>query len=76
MAPKLMRFPLIPACTMPVAVSSIERGIASAVMRAARMLPKSRQSTTITKMAPSARLRSTVFMVASTSFVRLSTVFA
>ena len=59
---------------MPIAVISIESGIASAVMTAARKLPSSRKRTTIDRMAPSARLVATVRMVASTSFVRLSTV--
>ena len=40
-APRLIRLPLILVCTMPIAVSSIESGIASAVMSAARKLPSS-----------------------------------
>ena len=45
---------------MPVAVSSIESGIASAVISAARKFPSSRNSTTMTRIAPSARFVSTV----------------
>ena len=75
-APRLIRLPLIRPCNMPMAVSSIESGIASAVISAARKLPSSRNSTTMTSSAPSARLFATVSIVASTSLVRLSTVLA
>jgi hypothetical protein len=39
-APRLIRLPLIFACTMPIAVINIESGIASAQMSAARKLPR------------------------------------
>ena len=42
-APSESRLALMPACTMPVAVSSIASGIAIAVMSAARRLPKQRE---------------------------------
>ena len=61
---------------MPVAVISIASGMTSAVMSAARKLPSSRNSTTMTSSAPSARFVATVSIVASTSSVRSSTVWA
>jgi hypothetical protein len=76
MAPRLIRLPLVRVCTMPIAVSSIDSGIASAVMIAARKFPSMTNRTTTTSSAPSARLRSTVRIVASTSIRRSSTVFA
>jgi hypothetical protein len=63
-------------CTMPVAVMSIESGIASAQMSAARQLPSRQSSTTITRIAPSSEVLLTVAIVASTSLVRLRTVLA
>ena len=64
----------MPIRTMPVAVISMVSGMTSAVISAARKLPSSRNRTTMTSSAPSARFFSTVAMVASTSLVRLSTV--
>ena len=69
-APRLIRLPLILPCTMPMAVISIESGITSAVISAARKLPSSRNSTTMTSSAPSAGSSPTVPIVASTSSVR------
>ena len=57
-------------CTMPVMVISMESGITAAVISAARMLPSSRNSTTMTSSAPSSRFFCTVAMVLSTSVVR------
>ena len=47
-APRLIRLPETRFCTMPVMVSSIESGMIAAVMSAARKLPSSRNSTTMT----------------------------
>ncbi len=55
---------------MPVKVNSIDSGITIAVIRAARRLPRNRNSTPITSTAPSSRLRLTVAMALSTSTVR------
>jgi hypothetical protein len=71
-----MRLALIRPCHMPTAVISIAIGMTTAVMTAARKFPKSRNSTAITSSAPSDRLVATVAMVASTSWVRLSTVLS
>ena len=73
-APRLIRLALIWPCHMPIAVISMDSGMTSAVISAARKLPSSRNSTAITSSAPSARLLVTVPMVASTSWVRSSTV--
>ena len=75
-APSDIKLPLTLPCTMAVAVMSMESGMASAQMKAARTFPSRNSSTTITRIAPSARFFCTVAMVASTSFVRFSTVFA
>ena len=58
---------------MPIDVISIASGITSAVISAARKFPSSRNNTATTRRAPSARLRVTVPMLASTSCVRSST---
>ena len=73
-APRLIRLALIRPWTMPVMVISIATGMTSAVTMAARMLPSSRNRTTTTRAAPSARFLATVLMVASTSTVRSRTV--
>ena len=69
-APKLIRFALTPVLTIPVIVASIARGMTAAVMMAARMLPNSKNRTTITSNAPSIRFFRTVLMALSTSAVR------
>ncbi len=73
-APRLIRLALMRPCHMPIAVISMAMGITSAVISAARKLPSSTNSTAITSRAPSERLRATVPMVASTNWVRSSTV--
>ncbi len=70
-APRLIRLALtfgLP--TMPVKVNSIDSGITRAVISAARMLPRNRNSTAITSTAPSSRFFLTVAMALSTSTVR------
>jgi hypothetical protein len=74
-APRLIRFAETPAFSMPMLVSSIVIGITSAAISAARKLPSSTNSTTMTSTAPSARLRATVAIVELTSSVRLRTGF-
>ena len=73
-APRLIRLAEILACTMPVMVSSIATGMTSAVITAARKFPSSRNRIRITRPAPSSRFFATVCTVASTSWVRSSTV--
>ena len=70
MAPRLIRLALILFSTMPVMVKSIDSGMTQAVTKAARKLPRIRNSTTTTSSAPSSRFFSTVRTVASTSLVR------
>ena len=67
-APRLMRFAADP-CSRPCPSwsCSIESGMTSAVMSAARKLPRNRKRMTMTRSAPSTRFFSTVAMVASTS---------
>ena len=69
-APRLIRFALTFALTIPVKVISIDSGITSAVISAARMLPRNRNSTAITSTAPSSRFFFTVATAFSTSTVR------
>ncbi|MNV36833.1 hypothetical protein D3C71_1283260 [compost metagenome] len=69
-APRLIRLADTPPRAMPVRVNSIARGITAAVINAARKLPSSANSTTITSNAPSMRFLATVSMVRSTSAVR------
>ena len=75
-APRLIRLALTRVSTMPVIVNSIASGITQAVTIAARMFPRTRNSTAITSSAPSTRFFSTVSMVASTRRVRSYTVRA
>ena len=75
-APRLIRFALTRVCTIPVTVISMANGITRAVRNAARMLPSNKNSTTITRMAPSSRFVQTVSSVLSTSFVRSYTACA
>ena len=63
MAPRLIRLPAIPSFTMKLTANSIDSGIESATMIAARMLPSKRKSTAMTRAAPSIRFVSTVLMV-------------
>ena len=70
-APRLMRFALTLFATIPVTAKSIDSGITRAVMTAARILPRKRNRTTMTRVAPSKRLLRTVRMVLSTRVVRL-----
>ncbi len=71
MAPRLSRFALIVALApCRVTANSIESGITSATMSAARRFPSSSSSTATTSAAPSNRLVRTVSSVASTSRVR------
>ena len=69
-APSDMRLPLTLFCTIPVAVMSMAKGMASAQMIAARTLPSISSSTATTSTAPSSRFFCTVDMVFSTSTVR------
>ncbi|AIV66332.1 heavy metal efflux pump CzcA domain protein [Burkholderia pseudomallei K42] len=75
-APRLIRFALTFALTMPVKVISIDSGITSAVITAARMLPRNRKRTAITSTAPSSRFFFTVRTAFSTSTVRSYTAIA
>ena len=59
-APRLIRLALTLLSTMPVIVNSIDSGMTQAVISAARMLPRIRNSTAITSAAPSMRFFSTV----------------
>ena len=70
-APRLIRLPDTRRAFIPDAVISIVIGMTAAVMSAARMLPSSRNRTTMTSNAPSVRFFSTVAIVALTSFDRL-----
>ena len=70
-APRLIKLPETPRRFIPVAVISIVIGMTAAVINAARILPSSRNSTTMTRSAPSTRFFSTVAIVALTSFERL-----
>ena len=54
-APRLIRLAEIRFCTMPVMVISMVSGMTAAVISAARRLPSSTNSTTITSSAPSSR---------------------
>ena len=72
-APRLIRLADTPSRSMPKPVSSIVTGITAAAISAARKLPSSRNSTTMTRSAPSLRLRATVRIVELTSAVRSST---
>lgn len=75
-APRLMRLALTFWFTMPVKVKSIDSGITSAVISAARMLPRNRNRIAMTSTAPSNRFFFTVAMALSTSTVRSYTVTA
>ena len=70
-APRLIRLPDTPRPFMPEAVINMVIGITAAVISAARMLPSSRNSMTMTRSAPSIRFFSTVAIVALTSLDRL-----
>ena len=72
-APRLIRLPLIPKRFMPITANRNDSGITSAVIAAARMLPSSRNSTTMTSSAPSVRFLATVLTVELTSTLRSST---
>ncbi|MNU01212.1 hypothetical protein D3C72_2445460 [compost metagenome] len=69
-APRLIRLALTLLANMPLKVKSIDSGMTSAVISAARMLPRNRKSTAITRMAPSTRFFFTVAMALSTRWVR------
>ncbi len=69
-APRLMRLALTLLVAMPVKVNSMESGMTIAVIRAARRLPRKRNSTAITRIAPSIRFLRTVAMALSTRSVR------
>ncbi|MNV66194.1 hypothetical protein D3C71_1589360 [compost metagenome] len=69
-APRLIRLALTLLLNMPVKVNSIDNGMTMAVISAARMLPRNRNSTAITRIAPSMRFFFTVAMALSTSVVR------
>ena len=69
-APRLIRLPDTRPCTMPVMANRKESGMARETMIAARTLPSSKRSTTMTSTAPSTRFFSTVAMVRSTNSVR------
>ena len=62
-APRLIRLPDTPIQFMPMNATSIESGITEATIKLARRSPRNRKSTTVTSMAPSARLWVTVSMV-------------
>jgi hypothetical protein len=66
-APKLMRLPETPSFFMKMKVPSRDKGIVTAVMRAARMFPMSRKRMMTTSAAPVTRLCSTVRIVELTS---------
>ncbi len=70
MAPRDSRLAAIPNRHMPANANSIDSGIASATMNAARRLPRNANSTATTSNPPSNRLRRTVSMTTSTSSVR------
>ena len=61
---------------MPLKVNSIDSGITSAVISAARMLPRKANSTATTSSAPSTRFFCTVRIALSTRVVRSYTVTA
>ena len=65
-----MRLAETPVFTMPAMVASIDSGMIAAVINAARKLPSSMNSMTMTSRAPSSRFFCTVAMVLSTSVVR------
>ena len=69
-APRLIRLPDTFSPFIPAAVISMVIGITAAVTSAARTLPSNKNRATMTSSAPSVRLRSTVLIVASTSFDR------
>jgi hypothetical protein len=61
-APRLSRLAAMPNRSMPAKAKSIERGIASATMAAARRFPRKANSTATTSSPPSKRLFRTVVM--------------
>ncbi len=69
-APRLIKLALIFFCAIPVKVNSMESGITQAVIRAARIFPKNKNSITITSTAPSTRFFCTVLIAFSTRDVR------
>ena len=71
MAPRLIRLPDSPVKYIAVTAASIESGIASATMTAARKLPSSNNRTAMTRKAPSARLWATVSRTRSIRSARL-----
>ena len=75
-APRLSRLALTPPATMPEKVNSIASGITSAVKSAARRFPRKKNSTAMTRIAPSIRFLRTVAIAFSTSTVRSYTVTA
>ena len=70
-APKLIRFPEMPKCAMPVMAKRNASGIAVATMSAARQLPRRNSNITTTSTAPSKRFFATVWIVRSTNSLRL-----
>ena len=72
-APRLIRFADTPNRSIPNPVSIIVTGMTAAAISAARILPSSRNSTTMTSSAPSVRFFATVRIVESTRAVRSST---
>ncbi|MNC15728.1 hypothetical protein D3C75_635530 [compost metagenome] len=75
-APRLIRLALTLLLNMPVKVNNIDNGMTMAVISAARMLPRNRNNTAMTRMAPSTRFFFTVAMAFSTRLVRSYTVTA
>ena len=70
MAPRLSKLAAMPKCNMPQKANSIDNGMASATMNAARKLPRNRNSTATTNNPPSNKFLRTVSMTKSTSSVR------
>ena len=60
----------MPNCAIMLNENSMARGMASATIRAARMLPRKAKRTAITKIAPKIRFSCTVWMTWLISFVR------
>jgi hypothetical protein len=69
-APRLMRFPEMPARTIAMKATSIDSGIAEATIRPPRRLPRSNRSTAITRRPPSTRFLETVAMTRETRACR------
>ncbi|MPN00009.1 hypothetical protein SDC9_147203 [bioreactor metagenome] len=75
-APRLIRLALTRICTMPVKVNNMDSGMMSAVISAARRLPRNRNRIATTSAAPSIRFFLNVAMALSTRLVRSYTVTA